>query len=487
MVDWLKWHLNHYKYGKQPWAVQMEAMRQAGGRNKYGFWLEQGLGKTALTLNEWVNSGLETLVIVVPQSFKLGWTTAPAEWGLVDVHAGYWPRHPLPVPGRRSVYAVNYEAIRVGASGFEALTAFLTKNPSFLVFDETSSIANFESLTAKGAIQLAQCAPFVRGLNGTPLTKNATDYFAQLRILGGLNGYNPYAFKTKYCIKGGYMGRQIVGIRHEDQLTEILNKHAFRALKADWRKDLPPQIWHEPTLVEMTPGQYRHYNNMLAEFGTEINGREISVSLALNQAAKLQQISSGILTQGDITEVVVPFAQNPKILAVKDIYESGRGKMVVVYYYRESGNQLMKALTSCKLNPAYFQGGIPLEQQAAEKHRFNNDPTCRAIVAQQVAACRGHDFLGGSGEDRCNKMVYYENSYALLHRLQMNDRIHRGEQDQPCDYFDLCASPVDLVPIEALRNKKNVADYMDRLVLALQGPEGAYSKFPNLTRPAGCA
>jgi hypothetical protein len=467
MADWLKWNLNHGKYGRKPWAVQMEAMRRANGQAKYGFWLEQGLGKTPLTLNEWLNSELETMVVVAPQSFKLDWTLAPREWGAAGIETGYWPKHKPPDKGKRSLYAVNYEMVRTDR-GFEALEKLLTSRPSFLAFDETSCISNFESQVTKKSIQIAQLAVMVRGLNGTPLTKDVTNYWSQIRILGGLNGVNPYAFKTRFAKKGGFQGRQVIGIQNEERLTPILDKHAFRALKCDWRKDLPPQIWHEPTMVEMVPAQFRHYKAMLEEFGTVVNGREISVSLVLNRTAKLQQISSGILMDGDVAEVLVSAGANPKIQAVKDIHDAGPGKTIVSYVYRESGVQLFAALTKWGVRPAFFKGGMKAEEQNAEKRKFNEDPSCRILVAQQSAACMGHTFLGGEGEDRANRLIYYENSYWLRDRLQMNDRIHRGEQDQPCDYFDLCASPVDLVPIEALRNKKNVADYVDRLMLAMQ-------------------
>jgi hypothetical protein len=466
MADWQKWNLRHRKYGPLPWAVQAEAMRQANGRKKYGFWLEQGLGKTPLALNEWINSGVDTLVVVAPQSFKIDWTQAPAEWGLEGVHTGYWPKHPLPKPGQRSVYAINYEAIR--SSGFEAISALMSRQSCFLVFDETSSISNFLSQTSNAAIRLAQYAKFVRGLNGTPITRNASDLWAQLRVLGALNGYNAYAFKTKYCKMGGFMGRQVVGIQYEDQLSEIVNKYAFRALKTDWRADLPLQIFHAPVMIEMTKHQKQLYNRMLEEFGIEVNGREISVSLILNRAAKLQQLASGIITDGSVTEVVVPYKQNPKIHAVRTIHDSGPNKTLVTYTYRESGSQLFAAATEWGLNPAWFKGGLTSEEQSKEKRRFNEDPECRMLIGQQSACCMGHTLLGGEGDDRCCRTIFYENSYSLRDRLQMQDRIHRGEADLPCSYFDLCAAPIDLIPISALRAKKQVADLVDEMVVALQ-------------------
>ena len=76
----------------------------------------------------------------------------------------------------------------------------------------------------------------------------------------------------------------------------------------------------------------------------------------------------------------------------------------------------------------------------------------------------GHTLLGGEGDDRCTRMIFYENNFSLRDRLQMRDRNHRGTQDQPCTYFDLITSKIEEKVIGALSAKKTMADTIDDLV-----------------------
>jgi SNF2 family DNA or RNA helicase len=111
------------------------------------------------------------------------------------------------------------------------------------------------------------------------------------------------------------------------------------------------------------------------------------------------------------------------------------------------------------------------EESQAEKRRFNEDPECRVLVAQQAASCMGHTLIGGEGADVCSRMVYYENSFGLRDRLQMNDRIHRGAQKEICQYYDLVCSPMDEKVIGALTRKKNEADMLDGILTSLRRGE----------------
>jgi SNF2 family DNA or RNA helicase len=61
-------------------------------------------------------------------------------------------------------------------------------------------------------------------------------------------------------------------------------------------------------------------------------------------------------------------------------------------------------------------------------------------------------------------MVFYENDFSYYWRSQMEDRNHRGEQDQNCNVYDLLTSPMDAIGVEILTRKKDLAQMMDRIV-----------------------
>lgn len=465
----MKWHLNHRVHGARPWPVQVEAMRRSDWAPEYMMALEQGLGKQPLILNEWYAmteiqpSAPDIMLNVAPYSFVEDWKLAPGEWGL-NVPSGSWPRDPVPLDVERAVYSINYESMRAGR-GLEALRELFRRRRVFLHADETGNAKNPQSLNAKRMIELSKSATVVRESNGTPMVQNVLDWWSQLRILKQLDGVNPFQFRNRYAVMGGYMGRVVRGINpdREAELYSIIDRVAFRALKKDWWKGMPDKV-RAPIHLEMTRRQRHHYQEMLADFFTSVNGLDVPAEMVITQQDKLRQLSSCLLLDKGRYEWLETENDNPKIRAVLDLIRGGATKAVVVYFYQRSGEALLSALGGAGMRPARIMRGVDVVE---EKRRFNDDPDCRVIICQQQASFAGHTLIGGPGNDRCNRMIFYENSFSYWHRSQMEDRIHRGAQDLDCLYYDLITSPMDQVTVDVLCGKRDLADAVDEVLLAL--------------------
>lgn len=462
----MRWHLKHELHGRKPWPVQAEALRRAEGRARYGHFLEQGLGKTAVALNEYVEFGdVDLNIVLAPASFVLDWTLAPAEWGLGFLRTGTWHRDLLPFDWDSGVYAIAHETLRGSERARTELSELFQQRRCMLTFDESTGIKNPQSLLAKYCLSdLSKRAVRVRELNGTPIVQNALDYYAQLRLLGECNGMNPYAFRNRFCIMGGYMGRQIKGIRNEEELARILDRCSFRALKRDWRKDMPEQV-EVPIHLEMTDNQIRHYRTMMEEFFALVgNDEEVSADIVLTQRIKLQQISSCMLMKEGRAFWLEQPKNNPKLNASLALMDSGHGKMIVVYFFDPSGRMLIEQYEKLGLKPAWITGGMRAEDIIGQKRRFNDDPDCRILVGQIDQTSRGHTLLGKKGKDRCYRIFYYETSLSLMHVLQMNDRNHRGDQDETCYLYWPIAGPIDQLNVDILTRKRSQAEGMDAIV-----------------------
>lgn len=468
-----KWHLTHAEHGNKPWAVQAEALRRAGDRWGYAWFLEQGLGKTSLALNDYVDKfkrGLvDTMVVVCPESFKIDWSLAPVEWGVPEISGFYHPKIKAPkLTGKGPVlWAVNYEAVRT-ATG-KHIAELMTRSRVYLVVDESLALGTPGSATTKASIQLAKGAKFVRLLNGTPTARDVLHYYGQLKTIGELEGKNQHSFRNRYATMGGFRGKKVVGVKNEEELGRLLDVCSFRALKADWRKDLPPQVFTKIRL-EMTPRQRSYYREMVEDFltivGEDENNLIVQAPLVLTQMDKLRQIASCLAMQdGDHRWLEEP-VDNPKVQALEEILDHGPTKAIVSHCYRPSGEMLLRVLTRAGYDPVFIRGNEDPALLRDNKDRFNNDPKCRVIVCLQAAAFRGHTLIGGKGKDRCNRMVFFENSFSFYQRVQMQDRIHRGAQDQECQYFDLVTSPIEQVLVDTLKMRKDFADAMDKVMLA---------------------
>ena len=67
--------------------VQIEALKFGAGKRGVGYFLEMGLGKTLLALEEFSRADLTRLVVVSPNSFKRGWQDEIEKHGFsFDVH-----------------------------------------------------------------------------------------------------------------------------------------------------------------------------------------------------------------------------------------------------------------------------------------------------------------------------------------------------------------------------------------------------------------
>lgn len=460
------WHLTHAVHGDKPRPVQAEALRRADNRPKFGQWLEQGLGKTALDLNEFVHQDdIDINIVLCPNSFVGDWVMAPAEWGVPWMPTGLRGRDPLPFDAPYCLYAVNYERARDKHYNRE-LQRLMERRTCKLTIDESTAIKNPSSSTFRAVIELAKRAKMVRELNGTPLTQNVTDYYGQLRGLGQLEGMPFTVYKNRFAEKGGFMGRQIVGTRNEEELAKILDACSFRALKKDWRKDLPPKQY-VPVHLEMTKRQRQHYGTMMEEFYAAVTAdKEVSVDLVLTQMGKLRQISSCMLMEDGEHWFFEEPKDNPKVRATLDIINSCPGKVIVSHFYKPTGDMLFEILDKAGFDPARIRGRMNPADTLEQKAKFNGDSKCRVLVGQQEATGRGHTLVGkGLGRDRCSTMVFFENDFSYYWRSQMEDRNYgRDEADLGSTVFDLITSPMDEIGVQILTKKKDLAQMMDRIV-----------------------
>lgn len=458
------WHLK----GK-PYSVQVESLKRSHGSDRYGYWLEQGLGKTALLLNDWIEnfSHIPTAIVICPNSFKIDWTLAPEEWGVGSIQTGMWPRDELRIgtPVNPFLYVINFEAVR--SSGYGAIQKILDANDCLLVVDESSAIKNYKSQTAKAVLDLCKRAKAVRLLNGTPLVQNVMDLFPQLKCIGELDRMNPFVFKHRYAVTGGFMGKQIVGVKNEDELHRIQERCSFRALKTDWWAGCPEKIL-VPLNLEMTKRQRQHYEEMLEDFYTLVGQHEYKADLVLTQMDKLRQITSGLIMDGDKVSLIEPIEKNPKALAALDLMEAGSGKMIVAHFYTAMGRELLEFFKRKKLNPAYIRGGMKPEELKAQKDKFNNVQSCRILVGQIGATAMGHTLIAGEGDDRCHKLLFHDLTFSLRDYQQICDRIHRGSQDRGCLYFHPFMSAIDNSQFTALQKKTNLAAAVVDAVRALR-------------------
>lgn len=457
------WHLKG-----QPHKVQAEALRRGRGEKGFAYFMEMGLGKTAVILAEFIDlytkGEVDGLVVVCPNSLKQNWIDEADKWGVGDkLRKAAWPD--LPPKGKEPfLHAINIEAFSVGgAKGYGVVEKVCKVYKIMLVLDESVMIKNNSSKRTKNLIALSNMARYTRALSGAPVVQGPHDLWAQLRFIGAITGMNYYQFRNKFCQMGGFKGKQVIGYRKDMQhkLNAMLGHCSFRARKDEWT-DLPEKIY-STRKVEMNKKQKEAYDKMEDEFLYQIANieegelSETTAEMVITQMMKLMQISSGFVID-DEGEVQVLGATNPKVEAVKEALEATDGKVIVFAFYRQSVRTLLEALDEYK--PCFIASSDLHKEmnrpQREEKNKFNGDDAHRVMVCQIQSGMYGHTLLG-SEEKRCSTSIFYENWYDLNARLQAEDRNHRHGQDRAVQYIDLVASDLDKKAIQALQNKQSIA------------------------------
>ena len=442
--------------------VQIEALKFGAGKRGVGYFLEMGLGKTLLALEEFSRADLTRLVVVSPNSFKRGWQDEIEKHGFsFDVHVfvsgskanDKWLAKRYTAP---PVLIINYEAIR-SPTVLLRIMAWMRVKPTMLVLDESIQIKTHDSLQTKAALALATDASLVRLLTGRPQTQGPHDLYPQLRALGLFQGQKYWAFRNTFCVMGGWENKQVIGVKNAAQLAHIMAPVVFQALKSDWLPDLPRKDY-AIRYYEMSGEQAAQYKQMRDEFLLELESEEVvAVNVAVSKYEKLAQIQCGfILNEDGVARELVAAGANPRLLALLETLDSVEGKAIVIYRHRYTFEIL--TLYGGFDSPAFIKGGMKPEEIAAQKERFNNDPSCRILLGQCESTKYGHTLLGGDVDaDHCSTMIFFENSYSLDTRTQVEDRIHRrGQRGENVLYIDLAGTELDRRVVRALQKKEDL-------------------------------
>lgn len=477
--------------------VQRRALEEAGDKQGFAFFMEQGLGKTRTVLQEFhekvTRDLVDCLVVIPPRSLRGNWRDEVQEVGypypvilmsdelkaLAEVKELRKRRQPF-------ILVFHYDLVLTrGTALVKALIAMGLR--IYVAIDESVRIKKHDSkvgvrlyLILHGLEQrprptrgfeifrAGEDVDFIRILSGTPAPQGAHDLWSQFRVIGAwikqqgaiIVDRTPYfAFRTLYCKMGGYMRKKIVGIKNLDILRQRTGHLVFRAKKMDWAKDLPEKLWAHPREIDLSPAQRRAYLEILNEFVLEIGPDEfITVEMAITVKNKLQQICSGWIYDNEKNvHEIVPLAENPKLNDLREFLEGIDTKVLVFYYFRPTRDYLEAMAKEMGLGYTFLESGLSDNEFDARKALFNKDDGIQVAFCQTDAVKEGHTLLGSKTRP-CFSTYFLENSYSLYARLQAEDRNHRYGQFNPVTYHDVTSSREDRAIIKALQTKSDLME-----------------------------
>lgn len=467
------------------WAHQKQAVEQAWalfqlGKPHYGFFLQQGTGKTLTTITlmrklfEHHKRPLRTLILcpaIVVKNWKseierfsrcgdmVQTLTGPKDKRLRDLHNG--------IKLGKSIFVTNLEALatvdgllwETRRKGKQEVRVPIEHKWEMLVVDEIHRLKNPSAKSTKMAIKIADRTFFKYGLTGTPIANNELDLWAPFRILDGgeLLGKNFMAFKREYFYDenaGMPTQRYFPSWKIRPGSAEVLAKKiqwkSMRVTK-DECLDLPPLVKQVIT-VEMSPKQRRAYEEMKRDFITYLDSGVASASIAIVKALRLQQITTGFIKLEDGT--ITRFPDTPRLNALEDLLSDAGGKVIVWACFAENYEAIRRVCEKIGRSLTFITG----EQSQREK-----DEAEAAFTKGDIQTLCANPAAGGTGVNLVEAplAIWYSRSFKATDRWQAIARNHRGgsEMHERVTMIDLVAEQsIDTHVLEALDRKEAIAE-----------------------------
>ena len=463
----------NYKFKTKPYAHQLRALEMSWDKKCFAYFMEMGTGKSKVLIDNtailYDNGKINGVLIVAPKGVYKNWYSSEIPTHLpdhIEKNMVLWQAN---ITKQQQKYLdslfktgtdlhiliMNVESLST-KKGVDFAARFLNSHRTMMAIDESTTIKNPTAKRTKNIVALGKYAQYKRILTGSPVTKSPLDLYTQCEFLDPwlLDHQSFYSFRTRYAVmrKMNFGGSSVeipVGYKNLGELSDKLKPFSDRVLKDDCL-DLPKKTFMKRT-VQLTPDQFKVYEQMKKEALAVMNGKMTTTANALTQLMRLQQITCGHFKADDGTTQEINSNRLDELINVLGELE---GKVVIWAHWQSDVRQIIKAVVKDFGNNSFvdYYGLTPQDERQQNIKRFQEDDACRFFIGTPQTGGYGITLTAASN------MVYYSNGYDLEKRQQSEARIDRIGQEKPMTYIDIiCEDTVDERIVKALRKKVNIA------------------------------
>lgn len=461
-----------HPFKTRPFNHQLKSFLIARDKKAWAHFHEQGCGKSKIAIDTtaylYLKKEIDTLIIVAPNGVHTNWI------------ANEIPAHHLDeIPTWMGVYKASlkpkeYEAMKLAATdekdklrvisfnveGFvskkakEMLEHWVKNSNAIIVVDESQRIKSPGAERTKYLTKACRKIRYKRIMTGTPVTRGVENLFSQFRFLDPMIiGHETFtAFRSEYCVMGGFENRQIVSYQNLPALIQRIDGYSDRVLKKECL-DLPEKTYKRFPF-EMGKFQRHLYDqvrmNALDELekllGNEA-GQKIYKDIAITKLLRLQQIACGWFPEAEPK----PLPENPRFDALMEVIEDiGEGKIIIWSRFKADIRLMGQKFGE---NALLYFGETSIDDRKRAVAEFQDKSNRKKFFISNRAGAAGLTLTAAENS------IYYSNDFDLEVRLQSEDRNHRIGTTGTVVYTDLEAEKsIDRKIINSLRKKKSIAD-----------------------------
>lgn len=371
------------------------------------------------------------------------------------------------LPELLAEHAEDFEGV-IRIAGIESLSAstrlwadlrsYVQAAPTYLVVDESLLVKNPYAYRTKRVIDLAQMCQYKLILNGTPISRNEADLFAQWYVLDWrILGYQSYySFSANHLEMDEDRPGRVARVLNTDYLARKIAPYTFECSKADVLT-LPHKVQYDRPFW-LTDEQEEHYNEAVEILLAKVN--EFRPETIYRLFSGLQAISSGFrlefneyATHTTLHRLVFP-DENPRIEELTDTLNKFPTEQAVIYCHYTQEIQDILDILGDKALP--FYGEMSVKDRQASKTAF------KAGKAQYLVANKSCAQFGLNLQF-CHREVFYNNDWDWGTRAQAEDRLHRVGQTHEVSIYDIYAyDTLDLTILQCLSRKEDMAALFKR-------------------------
>lgn len=274
--------------------------------------------------------------------------------------------------------------------------------------DEAHRLRNEDTEGAKQILKIH--SPIQIAITGTPVINSPLDIFMSLKWLG-YEDRTFGSFKYYYCKLGGYNSKEIIGYKHLEEITDILNNMMLRRLKENVL-DLPDKLFVND-YVEMSSKQEAVYKEVKGELLKNID-RIRKSNNPLTEFTRLRQATgyTGILSS--------TIKLSAKLDRMEEIVEDAvyNGDKVVIFSnWTKITDEVFERLK--RYNPAVITGDTKDSDIPIEEQRFQEDESCKVMIGTITKMGEGYNLTASS------VVCFIDEPWDMETKKQAIDRCHR--------------------------------------------------------------
>lgn len=438
----------------QYYPHQIEGVRKLAKRKSFLLADDMGLGKSLQAMTIFaldVFMGLaESCLVVCPVTLKGNWSDEFDKFTRIPhVILQGTPRQrqaqmiefsAMPSP---KVLIVNYEQVVAHVNELNAL------NFDVNIFDEAHYMKNPKSKRTRACLALRGRRDFL--LTGTPMLNHVDELWSLLHKIDRTRFPKYWTFVNRYAVFGGYQDKQIIGVKNERELTEILHGYMLRRLKKDVL-DLP-EVQIIERRVDLTDQQAKLYNEVAEEMRlTRADADDPDdIENALTKFLRLKQIC------GTTYEFTGEDHSSKLDLAIEDDVELfARGEKVVQFtQFRSVQDAYLRRIAKAAPSvPVFILNG-----DVKKEERTGVVKSWEAVKGPAVIVCMLQVASVGLNMTAASQGAFLDELFVPGLNQQAIDRLHRigASSTQPVQIRKyLCRNTIESRVQQILRVKSKL-------------------------------